>query len=119
IEAAGEEKRKRLLQEVAGKLRQSVRNLDLVMRYGPAEFAILLPMTGNSGLKTVVRRLEHSISRITVKFLDGKQLSARLIFGGAAYSPQRKSPNEIFILAQQHIHLKRQRWQQKKAAEKA
>ncbi|MCM8770143.1 MAG: diguanylate cyclase, partial [Candidatus Omnitrophica bacterium] len=100
-----EEKKNQVLREVANRLKQNVKSLDLVMQYSEGEFAVLLPMTGNSGVKVVVRRLEHTMGRLPVKFLNGTQKTVTLFFGGAAYSRQQKSPNEIFILAEEHLRL--------------
>jgi RNA polymerase sigma-B factor len=54
-----------LLADAAEQLRQSVRSLDIVCRYGPSGFAVLLPATGASAV-AVRQRLERKFTQWTV-----------------------------------------------------
>ncbi|GEM_PF-2683040 len=96
-----------LFQEVAMVLRNSVRSLDLVMRCGENRFVILLPMTGNLGLKAVIRRLEESRSSIIWKDVKTKPLVLRLIFAGVSYSSKLEHPEQLLSLAERRLAVKK------------
>jgi diguanylate cyclase (GGDEF)-like protein len=51
----------RVLQELAGCLKQSVRGTDIVARYGGDEFAILLPETSQEMAQILMQRIEIRI----------------------------------------------------------
>jgi len=97
-----------LFQEVAMVLRNSVRSLDLVMRSGENRFAILLPMTGNLGLKAVIRRLEQKRSSLIWKGVKTKPLVLQLVFAGVSYSSKLEHPEQLLSLAERFLTLKKE-----------
>ncbi|HLS47767.1 MAG TPA: diguanylate cyclase [Gemmatimonadales bacterium] len=60
-ELLGDDGGDRLLAEMAGVLRATVRVPDLVCRYGGDEFAILLPETGSEGARASIGRLRSRL----------------------------------------------------------
>jgi diguanylate cyclase (GGDEF)-like protein/excisionase family DNA binding protein len=53
-----------MLQQVAGVLRESCRDSDLVFRFGGDEFAVLLPGTGLAGSRTVAEKVHAAVAAI-------------------------------------------------------
>ncbi|TDO83489.1 PAS domain S-box-containing protein/diguanylate cyclase (GGDEF)-like protein [Halanaerobium saccharolyticum] len=73
----------KLLQKMAGILKESCRDNDLIARWGGDEFVILLPETGAEAVKKVVKRINQKISNTFLEFDDGGKLplSAALGYG--------------------------------------
>lgn len=51
-----------VLREVAGQLRETCRDVDLVARYGGEEFAVVLPDTDPAGARMAAERLRRSVA---------------------------------------------------------
>ncbi|MFD1736748.1 diguanylate cyclase [Bacillus salitolerans] len=66
----------RVLKEVSSQLRQSVRNGDIVGRYGGEEFIVILPNTNGESATSVAHDLLRVIHRIDIG--KGKQLTASI-----------------------------------------
>ncbi|MFQ5719799.1 MAG: GGDEF domain-containing protein [Acidobacteriota bacterium] len=64
------------LTEVGQVLRQTVRDIDVVVRYGGDEFVIVLPQTDAAGAMVIAERIRHRVSKAT--FLPGMGLSVHL-----------------------------------------
>jgi len=86
----------RVLAEVAQRLRDAVREIDVVARYGGEEFLLVLPSTHFSGALAVADRVWRTIS--TVPFnLDG-QLHSVTISAGVSLFPSRDIRNKDQLL---------------------
>ncbi len=66
----------RALVEVAGVIRASARETDMVARFGGDEFALILPDTGSEGAEAVGERVRERIAAF--RFLTGDGLSVAL-----------------------------------------
>jgi len=71
----------KLLQKMAGILKDSCRDNDLVARWGGDEFVILLPETGSEAVKKVVKRINKKISNTFLEFEDGEKLPLSAALG--------------------------------------
>jgi diguanylate cyclase (GGDEF)-like protein len=54
----------RVLQELAQRIRDSVRDVDVVSRYGGEEFAVILPQTNNKDAQMIGERIRHGVESI-------------------------------------------------------
>jgi diguanylate cyclase (GGDEF)-like protein/PAS domain S-box-containing protein len=77
-DAHGHEAGDRLLVEVAGILRASVRGEDLVARMGGDEFAILLPGGNQTGAETVAARILQSLAQLAARQPAFRNVSASI-----------------------------------------
>ena len=81
--AAGDE----TIRKVALACVDSVREIDVVGRYGGEEFVIVLPGTDLEGARELAERLRATISRITVPGSDGNSFELTASVGVATYGP--------------------------------
>lgn len=74
-----------LLKALALLLKDAVREVDIVSRYGGDEFAIILPQTGEAGARIVVNRIQKGVSRLAVSGSEKKRpLTASISMGVAS-----------------------------------
>jgi diguanylate cyclase (GGDEF)-like protein len=87
-----------LLQEVAARLVERVREIDFVARFGGDEFAILQTLvTSPMGAVGVAEKLVQAIA--TPYRIDGVELNVTGSFGIAVYSPQVEGPTSLMMQA--------------------
>lgn len=92
------------LREVAGILRRSVREVDLLFRYGGDEFTALLVETDSQGAAVVAERIRRSIEEHL--FLQEENLSFRLTatVGFAAFPEDARTREDVIDLADQAMY---------------
>ncbi len=83
------------LTEVGRLLRQTVREIDMVARYGGDEFVIILPQTDPAGAMVIAERIREAIQEATL--LTGMGLDVRLTasLGVASYPDQGRTRDEL------------------------
>lgn len=74
----------RLLKEIAGKLLESVRGNDIVVRYGGDEFLVILPDTNKDGAIIFAKRLLEEMNE-HIFDAHGKKLKLKLSMGLSSY----------------------------------
>lgn len=95
------------LQEVAEILKNSIRRVDLVCRYGGEEFAMLLPETDKAGAQLVAERIRwaaesHSFSAY------GQLSNVTVSLGVATFPEDATSPDELIDRADEALYRAKQ-----------
>ncbi len=94
----------RVLREVGGLLKRSVRDVDMVIRYGGDEFTLILVETGTAGAAVVAERIRHSLAEH--RFLADADLDIRLTasLGYACYPDDTANRHELLDLADKAMY---------------
>ena len=85
----------RVLQQVADRMKQSMRNGDLATRIGGDEFAIILVETGVEGALTVAEKLRTELRQMTFIGDDGKDFHITTSIGVVTYPGDAHSISDL------------------------
>lgn len=85
----------RVLQQVADRMKQSMRNGDLATRIGGDEFAIILVETGVEGALTVAEKLRTELRQMTFSGDDGKDFHITTSIGVVTYPSDAHSISDL------------------------
>ena len=83
-----------VLKTVASLVRQELRDIDLLGRYGGEEFVILLPETNLRGAREVAERLRKQVARTQITIAQGK-ISITISLGVSIVSPECNSLTQL------------------------
>src|SRR6185369_11952714 len=94
----------RALKEIGAVLKKSVREVDIVIRYGGDEYTIILIETGKQGAAIVAERIRKTID--SHKFLLGEAQEIRLTasLGFACFPEDTKSKLELLEMADRAMY---------------
>lgn len=92
-----------VLRQVAVILRNALRDVDKLGRWGGEEFVALLPETGRAGAAILADRLCESVAAATIAH-DDVSIACTVSIGVAAMSEPPASLDEIFSLADQAVY---------------
>lgn len=94
-----------ILKQVAEKLRECVRDADMLFRYGGDEFTALLVETDTRGAKIVAERIRRTIADFTFRL--GAEQTCRLTgtVGHATYPIHAATKNELVDLADKAMYF--------------
>lgn len=88
-----------VLQAVAARAREALRNVDIVARYGGEEFVVLLPETDQKGGLQLAERLRCELADASLPIATGNVL-VTASFGVCSYAPQPHSSATPTLLEQ-------------------
>ena len=77
----------KLLKEITAKLNQSIREIDVLARFGGDEFAIILPYTDKEIAVAIAERIRLAIEKCTVAVDDQTSIALSMSIGVADYAP--------------------------------
>lgn len=84
-----------VLQAIASILRRSVREIDLCVRYGGEEFAVILPHTDKEGGLPVAERIRKAVTTVPIVAGDDPAMTMTLSIGVATYPEDGKTPDQL------------------------
>jgi diguanylate cyclase (GGDEF)-like protein len=99
----GHEAGDEVLRQVAAKLSDGKRNVDVIARYGGEEIAILLPQTSVGGAADMADRLRHGVASRPVKF-KGEEIPVTVSFGVASYPDAVPTRDGLFRAADRALY---------------
>jgi diguanylate cyclase (GGDEF)-like protein/PAS domain S-box-containing protein len=80
----------RVLQEVSSLMRESLRNTDVIGRYGGDEFFLILPETSMEGSMEIADRIRLMVKNYAFSIDKKKAVRATLSLGIAEYNPDKE-----------------------------
>ncbi len=86
----------RVLKSVADTIRNDLRKIDLLFRFGGEEFVALLPRTDREAAERIAERLRDAVERKKISLNGGYNLSVTMSIGGCIYPTD--GSNEIQLL---------------------
>lgn len=92
--------RDELLRALAGMIRETFRNVDILARIDGARFGVVMPDTGDR-TADVLDRLSQAVEAFRLKGPDGRSLKVNLAVGIATYPGDAASVPELFTRAEQ------------------
>jgi diguanylate cyclase (GGDEF)-like protein len=99
-----------VLQQVADRVREATRSIDVAARYGGDELALILVETGRAGARVVADRLRESAREMEIPIRDGTQgkMGVTLSLGVATLPASAKDLESLVDAADQALlHAKR------------
>lgn len=88
---------------IARAIKHTVRNIDLVFRYGGDEFVILLHQTGVNGAREIAERIRKHIER-RVFNIQGVRIQTTVTIGLATYPVHAADKDELLRLADEAMY---------------
>jgi diguanylate cyclase (GGDEF)-like protein len=88
-------------------LRENLRDVDVIGRYGGEEFAIILPSTNMNGAKFVANRLRESFSKLIISVNENQGIKLTLSLGGVEYKSDMKLM-EVINLADKALYYSKE-----------
>jgi diguanylate cyclase (GGDEF)-like protein len=92
-----------ILRKISAIIKENVREIDIVGRYGGEEFAVVLPDTDSAGASFVAERIRSATERAIIKVYD-TTVKATISIGIALYPNHGQSPVSLIDNADQALY---------------
>jgi diguanylate cyclase len=102
-DALGHQAGDRVLQQVAARLRRTLRESDTIARLGGDEFAVLLPLTDLTGAEQTARKILQDLDQPFL--LDGRPLVVRASIGVAGFPAHASNTHELLQKADAAMYV--------------
>jgi diguanylate cyclase (GGDEF)-like protein len=96
----------RVLQDLAKRIKDSIREVDVACRYGGEEFAVILPQTKKADAQMIGERIRRRVeSGETVSADKSSRVKITVSLGVATYPENGKTPKELVAKVDQALYL--------------
>ena len=93
-----------VLAAVSESIQRSVRDIDVVTRYGGEEFALILPQTPRAGVALVAERVRKSVEAVTVRSKKGRRVQVTISLGYDCWPGKARGPMALVERADRALY---------------
>lgn len=97
------------LRAFSRRIKNALREGDILCRYGGDEFAVILPETTEAQTHLVAQAVENEISKLVLVAPSGESVRTTLSIGGAVYPKHAQVAKELFIVADNMMYKAKNR----------
>lgn len=101
----GHQKGDLLLKKITKKIKDNLRKVDSIYRFGGDEFIVILPETDKKGAEKFCERIKKEIAKIEIKAKDRIQIT--ISTGIATFPEHGKKPKELIEKADQKMYAEK------------
>lgn len=83
---------------------ETIRNLDVVGRYGGDEFMIILPEASGEEAYSIIDRLKRRIEEMEISVLKGGEVKLTASFGIATFPDDGTSSDDLLIVSDDRLY---------------
>jgi len=94
----------KVLKEFSLRLKNSLRQYDILARYGGEEFSLLLPDTNTDTAIIIAEKLRHTIAQPVFCLKDGTELKVTASFGVATHQGEQVDWQQLISFADQALY---------------
>jgi len=95
----------RVLEAIATRIKESLRDIDIVGRYGGDEFLIILPETNLKGAKQIAERIRQLISKVKVYINNSIKIKTTASLGIAKFNPIKEDIKSFIKRADNALYM--------------
>lgn len=92
-----------VLKKIAETIKNSIRSIDVLIRYGGEEFLLFLPNTDIKGAINVAEKIRKSIENLKIKFLNDT-ITCTISGGIASTKENMKNMDQLIALADERLY---------------
>lgn len=93
-----------VLQIVSNLLKKSLRNTDIVGRYGGDEFLLILPETSTQGAEEIAERIRLTVEDFDLQIVDKEPIKTTLSLGIAEFNVDKEDINDLIKRADNALY---------------
>ena len=97
-----------VLKDISEKLRDVFRKVDIIVRYGGDEFAVVLPETNSEQASNVLARLRNTVREIHLSY-EGCDVEAKSSIGSSTYFEGAETKETVFNIADRNMYEEKNR----------